>query len=87
MLAGINRLYFTTFQFKRMHYFIDQMTIKPDHLAGRLEGLFERDMGEAVPEIENLIRETIALVEAHMPHLDTTAAKARLGWRQQPWQM
>jgi hypothetical protein len=87
VLAGINRLYFTTFQFKRMHHFIDQMTIKPDNLAARLEGLFKQGMAEVLPEVEALVGETIALVEEHMPQIDTKAAKARIGWRQQPWEI
>jgi hypothetical protein len=87
VLAGVNRLYFTAFQFKRMHHFIDQMRIKPDNLAARLEGLFGQDMAEALPDLEALVSETIALVEVHLPQLNTTAAKARLGWRHQPWEM
>lgn len=85
VLAGLNRLYFTTFQFKRMRSFIEEMTLKPDNLTARLEGLFSRDIGEALPEVEQLVAETIALVEHHMPHIDATKAKARLGWQHQPW--
>ena len=40
VLAGLNRLYFTTFQFKRTQRFIDEMDIKPDRLAQRIEALF-----------------------------------------------
>jgi hypothetical protein len=63
------------------------MRIKPDNLAARLEGLFGQDMAEALPDLEALVSETIALVEVHLPQLNTTAAKARLGWRHQPWEM
>ncbi|MGB0386510.1 MAG: hypothetical protein ACPGWR_17010 [Ardenticatenaceae bacterium] len=86
VLAGLNHLYFTTFQFKRTHSFINQMTIKPDNLAARLEGLFCGAMTEVLPEVESLVKETIALVEEHMPHIDTTRAKARIGWQHQAWQ-
>lgn len=85
VLAGLNRLYYTTFQFKRQARFIDEMTIKPDDFARRLEALFTADLHDALAEVEALAGETIALVESHMPEVDTSAAKARLGWRQEAW--
>lgn len=83
-LAGLNHLYFTTFQFKRMHKFIDQMEIAPPNLGARLESLFVPGQPSMV-ELEKLVSETVSLVEAHMPDIDTTSAKRRLGWRHQPW--
>ncbi|MDJ0752817.1 MAG: hypothetical protein QNJ45_04810 [Ardenticatenaceae bacterium] len=85
ILAGLNRLYFTTFQFKRMHRFIEQMTITPDNLGQRLERLFHQPLSNSSLELEQLVSETISLVESHLPHIDTTQAKKRLGWRQKPW--
>lgn len=85
VLAGLNQLYFTTFQFKRQSRFIGQMGIKPDNFAARLDGLFTAELGASLAELEALVTETIALVEKHMPDVDTKPAKARLGWRQQPW--
>lgn len=87
VLAGLNGLYFTTFQFKRQKRFIDQMALKPTDFAARLDRLFAAEMHSALPEIEALVGETIALVETHMPEVDTSAAKARLGWRVTPWQV
>ena len=86
VLAGLNRLYFTTFQFKRMNRFLQQMSIAPIDLALRLERLFQADRTVAVAELEALVAETINLVETYMPAIDTTKAKRRLGWRQQQWQ-
>jgi hypothetical protein len=86
ILAGLNRLYFTTFQFKRMHTFLAQMTIAPTNFAARLDELFQMEMGDALDDLEALVAETIALVEAQMPSVDTTRAKRRIGWRLQPWQ-
>lgn len=85
ILAGLNRLYFTTFQFKRQSRFIAQMKIKPRALATRLDKLFTAELADTLPELEALVSETIALIETHMPTVDTSQAKARLGWRQQPW--
>lgn len=85
VLSGLNRLYYTTFQFKRMSRFVEQMAVAPDHLAERLEGLFRHAAPVAVNELEVLVRETVELVEIHMPQVDTSSAKQKLGWRQQPW--
>lgn len=85
VLSGLNRLYYSTFQFKRMNKFIEQMEIVPENLAARLEGLFHQEPPVAVSQLEALVRETVALVETHMPQVDTSSAKLRLGWRQQPW--
>lgn len=87
VLSGLNRLYYSTFQFKRTSRFIVQMEIAPENLAERLEGLFDRPAPIAVNELESLVRETVELVEIHMPQIDTSSAKQKLGWRQQPWQL
>ncbi|WP_228053177.1 hypothetical protein [Nodosilinea sp. LEGE 07298] len=85
VLAGLNRQYYSTFQFKRMGRFIDQLAIAPENLALRLESLFHLKADAAVCELEGLVRATIALIETHMPQVDTVSAKRKLGWRQQPW--
>lgn len=87
VLAGLNRLYYSTFQFKRMRRFIEQMKIAPENLSDRLESLFQTEPSLAVIELESLVQETVALVEVYMPQIDTSTAKQRLGWRQQPWNM
>jgi hypothetical protein len=87
VLSGLNRLYYTTFQFKRMNRFIAQMKIAPDNLADRLEGLFHHAAPVAVNELETLVQETVELVEIHMPQVDTSSARQKLGWQQQPWQI
>lgn len=85
VMAGLNRLYFTTFQFKRMRKLIDDMTIAPVHLADRLEALFRLPMVDALNELEALVAETIELAKKHMPSVDTAAASKRIGWRQEAW--
>ncbi|MCG6138861.1 MAG: hypothetical protein MET45_30455 [Nostoc sp. LLA-1] len=85
VLSGLNRLYYSTFQFKRMSIFIEQMEIAPENFASRLEGLFHHEALVAVNELEALVRETVELVEIHMPRVDISSAKRKLGCRQQPW--
>jgi hypothetical protein len=85
VLSGLNRLYYSTFQFKRMSRFIEQMKIAPENLTHRLEGLFHQPPSIAVLQLEALVQEIIELVEIHMPQVSTASAKRKLGWRQQPW--
>ena len=85
--AGLNKLYFTTFQFKRQSRFIKSMSITPDNAAERIETLFTTEMNVAVTDLEALVAETIELVETHMPEVDTSMAKRRIGWRIEPWVM
>jgi hypothetical protein len=87
VLSGLNYLYYTTFQFKRMSRFIEQMTITPENLSARLEALFRCEAHVAINELKALVRETVELVEIHMPQIDTSSVKRKLGWRQQPWQV
>lgn len=85
VLAGLNRLYYSPFQFKRMQRFIDRMGIAPENFAFRLESLFIQEAAKAVEQLEDLVRETIDLVEFYMPRVDTSSVRQKLGWRQQPW--
>lgn len=85
ILAGLNRLYFTTFQFKRMASFVSQMQIAPAEFAPRIEALFISPPSEAAVQLERLVSETLDLVDAHLPDIDTSKARKRIGWRQEPW--
>lgn len=85
VLAGLNRRYFTTFQFKRMRRFVDGLSIAPANLAERIEGLVLGDPLGAGDSLAALVDETLGLVEQHMPQVDTTAARSRLTRRAQPW--
>ncbi len=86
VLAGLNRLYFTTFQFKKMRRLLAQMTILPDNFAERVENLFKQDPAEAAVSLEGLIGEVVELVEREMPDVDVSAVKKNLGKRRPPWQ-
>ena len=85
VLAGLNHLYFSSFQFKRLHEFVGKMHLAPDHVAERLDGVFALDPIEAGIVVERLGDETITLVEAHMPTVDTAAARRHLGVRPGAW--
>ena len=85
VLAGLNRRYYSSFQFKRLHHFARSLPLSPDRFADRLDDIFTRDPAAAGIAMERLVGETIMLIEAHMPEVDTTAARRNLGKRQNPW--
>ena len=85
ILAGLNRQYFTTFQFKKMRRFLDQMPIKPERLADRLEDVFRQSPSGAAASLELLVREVVALVRSEMPEVDVSAPTRRIGGRRPCW--
>lgn len=85
VLTGLNRLYYSTFQFKRLHRFVGKMRFAPECLADRLDALFALDPVGAGTALERLVDETVALVETHMPTVDTTLARRHIGVRHRPW--
>lgn len=85
VLAGLNRVYFTPFQFKRTQRFVAQLRVAPPDLAQRIETLLHAPPAEALPVLERLVDETTALVQHAMPHIDVAAARRRIGWQQGPW--
>ena len=82
----MNRLYFTTFQFKKMRRFVDQMPVKPERLADRLEELFRQTPAAAAASLEALVREVLALVAREMPEVDISALQRRVGGRRPRWE-
>lgn len=86
VLAGLNHLYYSSFQFKRMHRFVAQMSIAPTNFADRLEFLFHADLASTATQLKELVQEIVALVEQHMPHIDTSHAHMMLEWPEQAWE-
>jgi hypothetical protein len=87
MLAGLNRRYYTPFQFKHMRTFAAGLQHAPEDLATRIDALFAMGQGEASVALETLVAETVALVEAAMPEIDTGPVRQRIGKRHTPWSM
>jgi hypothetical protein len=79
VLSAINRLYFTTFQFKRARAHIEQMTIRPEQLAQKLDLIANAPPSDAAEELRKLHDETKTIVRAEMPDLDL-----RRRWRPDP---
>jgi len=85
VLAGLNHMYYSSFQFKRLHRFVARCDIAPSRFADRLEAIFHVDVASSAAQLEDLVRETVELVDEHMPQVDTSRLHARLGWRHHPW--
>lgn len=86
VLAGLNHRYFSRFQFKRLRHFVASLRWAPERFADRLEEVFTLDPVTAGIAVEQLVAETVALVEATMPDVDTAAARRHLGKRHHPWE-
>ncbi len=87
ILAGLNHLYFTSFQFKRLQHFAAQMAIKPAAFAARLDRLFELPTAESALDLKALVDETLDLVAQHMPQVEVSSVRQRLNRSRPPWQL
>ena len=76
-LAGLNGVYFTTFQFKRMTRFAAKLQLAPDDFAMRIERLLQADSASALIELHALEGEVIELLAARWPDLDLAAVRER----------
>jgi hypothetical protein len=77
VLAGLNRCYFTTYQFKRVHRFAAQLAIAPPDLVDRIEALLVAPLSEAFTALYALDGEVLALLATHAPQIDLSAAQLR----------
>ena len=87
VLAGLNRLYYTTFQFKRMRTFIEKMNIAPQNLYERLESIYNQEPLSAANQLKELVVETVDLVELHMPDIDISKIRNALERREHSWEL
>lgn len=85
VLAGLNRKYFTSFQFKRTRAFVDSLAVRPDGFADRLEALWIPELPKAAVELRSLVSETVTLVERELPAIDTAPVRKSLDRRDMPW--
>jgi hypothetical protein len=79
VLAGLNRCYFTTFQFKRVRRFAERLTLAPADLVDRIEALLAAPLPDAFTALYALDGEVLALVAAHAPQIDLSAVRERRG--------
>ena len=77
ILAGLNRRYFTRFQFKRMRRLAASLRVAPVDLAARVETLLEAPIHAAFAQLYALEGEVLALVAAHTPEVDLSRTHRR----------
>jgi len=88
VLGALNRLYVAPrFELKRLRKLTARMDLAPPDLADRLERLFELGSEDAGDELERLVGETQALVEAALPDLELPPLRRPLGGRHQPFSL
>ena len=76
-LAGLNGLYFTTFQLKREQRLIAKMGARPPAFAERLDRALSAPPAAAFAELHALEAEVLALVGARWPGLDLAPVRER----------
>jgi len=84
-LAGVNRLYFARFEFKRQRAFLAKLAVAPPRFAERLESLFTLPPAEAISELGALVLETQAIVQRELPGVDVTLRRPPGGAQVEPW--
>ena len=84
-LAGVNRLYFARFEFKRQRAFLEKLSVAPARFADRLESLFALPPADAIAELGALVLETQAIVERELPGIDVTLRRPPGGAHVEPW--
>ena len=76
-LAGLNRRYFTTFQFKRMTRFANGLALAPRDFAGRVQRLLLAPPRPAFAQLHEIEGEVLQLVAAKAPLTDLSNVRRR----------
>jgi hypothetical protein len=76
VLMGVNRMYAPHPFHKWLDWEIGQLKIAPPNLNRRLRQILRAEPCAAVDQLGELIEETFALIERHLPEFDTSAARA-----------
>lgn len=89
-LLGLNRVYLPTpaypsWRTKGMDEMIEMLAVKPAGLSSRLKAAFRVEPAEGVAALDELIHETVVLVEAHMPSFDTGSLRSAPPEERVPW--
>jgi hypothetical protein len=77
VLAGLNRCYFSPYQFKRVRRFAAQLALAPRDLVNRVEALLVAPLPDAFSALHALDGEVLGLLKAHAPQIDQSAALER----------
>jgi len=70
ILSAVNRVYFSTFQFKRSGAHFAQLNLRPERLSERMDVVANGAPSVAAHELRGLVEETMAIVKREMPGID-----------------
>lgn len=70
ILAGLNRMYFSTEEPRWIGYYLDKMPIKPENAWERMKAVLSSEGEKAVEVLEGLMGDVLALIDEHMPEID-----------------
>ena len=85
VLLGLNRIYLPHLRYKWMDSLIGEMRLCPPDLGVRMKQVFRMAPRTGVRLLHELTVETLDLVEAHMPEVDTRPAWQMLQQQREPW--
>ena len=84
LLFGLNRMYHPGF--KWIDRRIETLSLAPPDLALRFKQVWKSDPLTGTRTLQALIEETFALIEIHMPEVDTAPPKAAFEQRPPEWE-
>jgi hypothetical protein len=79
ILLALNRAYFPSH--KWLYRALEEMPVKPAQIEARFRRAYVAPVGDAIADTLAVVAETLALVEAHFPQVDTARARRRLAPR------
>lgn len=83
MLLGLNRTYY--FGFKWLDVVADRLPLKPDNLVKRLSQVYKVPPDEGARLLSELVEETFALVESHLPEIDVKRLREIFRYKRPLW--
>jgi hypothetical protein len=75
VLAGLNRVWYSSFQLKHTGALCASFALAPDDLSARVDALVLAPLAEAVEVAEALVADVLALVDRSLPGLVAAAAR------------
>ena len=82
---GLNRIYLPDLRLKWLDRLAAAMPLRPVEFVSRLQGILQLEPHRGIAEMEQLLQETLDLVERHLPEIDVTYARVWPRLRRPQW--
>jgi hypothetical protein len=86
-MLRLNKIYLPNPHFKHVAELIEEMTIMPPDLLGRLKSAYRLPPAEGVLALHGVIADVFDLVDRHVPGFDTGPYRERMRGRRPAWQL